>query len=393
MRILHIIPSLAPETGGPAQSVPQICKAFTKAGNEVVLFTTNWPKNEMTWNCFSEEIADGFKIVTFPSNPNLLMSNLPRSTNLIKAIRNNAQDFDITIIHSLWNPLVSFCMREFRRIGSRYCLMPHGMLDPVVLKRNRWKKIPWLILWERVNIEKASLIIFNTETELEKARRIGWVFKRTFVFPHIIDLSEWRELPRRTTFENKFPNVKGREVILFVGRINWVKNLDKLLEAISVVKRRRPSAMLVCIGPDNDGYRSKLEKYAQTLGIQESLLFAGMMDREDLKKAYARGDVLALVSKKENFGRVVGEALACGLPVVLSEGVDIGKNLPQGGPVRCVRAVPDEIAEALIKMLDRSVSQGLPDVQALALAEKTWGDSSVMQLLGVLNSTIEGTGR
>lgn len=391
MRILHIVPSLAPETGGPAQAVLRMCMLLAKAGNEVVLFTSSWPISDRP-NSPREQIGDSFKILIFPSKTSLLMSRLPRSPNLIRAVRECSQDFDIILNHSLWNPLTTFVMRKLQRVGSKYCLMPHGMLDPVVLKRNRWKKLPWAYLWERKNIEEASLIIFNTEAEEEKARQTGWHFKRTFVFPHIIDLSEWKESPPRSMFETRFPQVKGREVVLFVGRINWVKNLDKLLEAIAILRQIRPSAMLVCVGPDSDGCRSKIEKYAQALGIEESLLFTGMLDRESLKTAYACGDVLALVSQKENFGLVVAEALACGLPVVLSEGVDIGKNLPEGGPVRCVRAVPNEIAEALTEMLDRSASQGLPDPQALALARKTWGDSSVTQLLEAFNSVIEGKG-
>jgi glycosyltransferase involved in cell wall biosynthesis len=113
-----------------------------------------------------------------------------------------------------------------------------------------------------------------------------------------------------------------------------------------------------------------------------------MLNSEEIKTAYSRGDVLALVSQKENFGLVAAEALACGLPVVLSEGVGIGKDLPQGGPVRCVQPAPDEIAEALIGMLERSTCQGLPDPQARALAEKTWGRSSVKPLLEAFESAI-----
>jgi glycosyltransferase involved in cell wall biosynthesis len=391
MRILHIVPSLAPETGGPAQAVLRMCMLLAKAGNEVVLFTSSWPINDKTKKPFpKEQIADSFKILTFPSKTSLLMSRLPRSPNLIRAVGECSQDFDIILNHSLWNPLATFVMRKLQRVRSKYCLMPHGMLDPVVLKRNRWKKLPWAYLWERKNIEKASLIIFNTEAEEEKARQTGWCFKRTFVFPHMIDLSEWKEPPPRSMFESQFPQVKGREVVLFVGRINWVKNIDMLLEAMAIVRQRKPLSMLLCIGPDTDGHRAKLEAHAQTLGIQESLLFTGLMNKEDLKMAYARGDVLALVSQKENFGLVAAEALACGLPVVLSEGVDVGKDLPSEGPVRCVRPVPEEIAEAIITMLERSASHGLPDPEAQALAEKLWGDfnSSVKQLINAFKTII-----
>lgn len=387
MRILNIIPSIAPETGGPADGVHKICQALAKGRNEVVLFTTNWP-NHSDLNSLGKSSTDDYSIETFLSKPSWVTANFPQSPYLLEAVKKRSKNFDIAIIHSLWNPLVTFTMRELRRIEARYCIMPHGMLDPVVLKRNRWKKLPWTYLWEQKNIEGASLIIFNTEAEEQKARQTTWRFRRTFVFPHIVDLSEWKELPLKSMFETKFPRVKGREVVLFVGRINWVKNLDKLLEALVIVRQKRPSAMLVCVGPDNDNYRPKLGKYARSLGLQESLFFTGMMNKEDLKMAYARGDVFALVSQKENFGIVVAEALASGLPVVLSEGVDVRKNLPQEGPVRCVQPIPEKIAEALIAMLERSASRGLPDPEARALAERAWGNSHIPQLINTFKGII-----
>jgi glycosyltransferase involved in cell wall biosynthesis len=383
LHILHIIPSLALETGGPSKSVFRICKALADEGNEIALFTTIWPNKVANIEFPLEEFRDGVRVRTFSSAPNFLTSNLPRSKTLLRAIQKCSKDFDLAITHSLWNPLATFAMRELRRNKLPYCLMPHGMLDPLVFRKNRWKKLPWLYLWERKNVEEASLIIFNTKAEENKARQIGWGFEKTFIFPHIIDLQEWKELPPRITFEDQFSQVKGREVILYVGRINWVKNLNKLIEAFAIIHRVRPSAMLVFVGPDSDGNRKKLEKQAHALGVQESLLFAGMLDKRGLKMAYARGDVLALVSQKENFGLVVAEALAAGLPVVLSEGVDLGWNWESRGAMRRVAPDAKPIAEAILDLLERSATLGLPDKEARALAEQTWGNPqySVQQLL------------
>jgi glycosyltransferase involved in cell wall biosynthesis len=390
MKILHIIPSLALETGGTADGVQKICQALRKERSEVVLFTSNWP-NHSDLNSIGRSSIDGCLIETFPSKPSWVTANFPRSPYLVAAVKERSRDFDMVVIHSLWNPLVTFAMRELRRIGASYCIMPHGMLDPVALKRNRWKKLPWAFFWEKNNIEGASLVIFNTEGEQIKARQGRWRFKRTYVFPHIVDLSEWNKLPSRSVFENKFPQVKGREVILFVGRINWVKNLDKLLESLVIVRHKRPSAILVCVGPDSDGYRSKLERRAGMLGVSDSLLFTGMMNRKDLTQAYSRGGVFALVSQKENFGLAAAEALASGLPIVLSEGVDVGRSLPSAGPIRIVRPVPEEIAEALVSMLERSHATGLPDLEARSLAEKAWGNprSSVEGLINIFREVSE----
>jgi glycosyltransferase involved in cell wall biosynthesis len=287
----------------------------------------------------------------------------------------------LVITHSLWNPVATFSMRALRENETPYGLMPHGMLDPVVFRRNRWKKLPWAFLWERSNVEKAAMLLFNTATEEEKGKRCGWHLPQTFILPHPIDLAEWKDLPPRSTFEDLFPQARESEIILFVGRINWVKNLDKLIEALALVRQKRPSAMLVCVGPDDNSYKEQLVQRTRSLGLSQSVLFTGMLEGQPLKAAYACSDVLALVSQKENFGISVAEGLACGRPVVVSEGVDVANNWPSEGPIRRVQPKPDEIAWALIELLERSKRCGLPDLDARALAERQFQRSPLSEFL------------
>ena len=389
MRFLHVLPSLSLETGGPVQSVERLCKAVGKTGHEVVLYTTYWPKYDPSVSPEgSEKAGDGFTIKIFPIKPSLVTGDLPHSPALLKSLRNHCKEFDLVVNHSLWNPIASSAMRILRHNLVIYAVMPHGMLDPVVLRRHRWKKIPWAFLWERLNVENANLILFNTPAEERKARQSGWSLRRTFIFPHIVELQDWKELPPRSQFEIQFPQVRGSEVILFAGRINWVKNLDKLIEALAIVRQTRPLAMLVCVGPDNEGHRVELERRAQALGIHPHILFTGLLEGEELKAAYARGDVFALVSQKENFGLVVAEALASGLPTVVSEGVDLSQDWVSAGPVRRVSPTPEAIARALIDLLERSASRGLPDAEAREFAEREWGESRVPSMIATKQSLL-----
>jgi glycosyltransferase involved in cell wall biosynthesis len=354
MRILNVLPSISPETGGSVSAVLQLCKEQGKQGNEVVLYTTPWPNEEFLFPAHLENATSDISIRLFPWSRSRLMSQLPYSPHLVRALAAESMKSDLIIVHSLWNPLATFSMRVLRKARASYCLMPHGMLDPVVFKHNRWKKLPWAFLWEKANVEAASTIIFNSIAEERKAKMRGWHLHRTFVLPHFLDFAFWKNLPPRSNFEDSFPQVKGAEVILYVGRINWVKNLDKLIDAIARVRQSRGSAMLVCVGPDSNGCRAKLEQQIRNLGLNEYVLFTGMLEGDRLRAAYARGDVLALVSQKENFGLTAAEGLASGLPVVVSEGVDIAKD----------------ISKALVELLERSSIHGVPDPAARALAEK-----------------------
>jgi len=392
MRILHVIPSLAPETGGTAFSVSKFCEAQVRAGLDLTLYTTPWPRlgSPRDGMILKSMEKAGVKVRIFPAKETPLNLPLPHSPLLVEAVRDHGREFDLIVNHSLWNPVATGCMRTLRKMGLDYALMPHGMLDPVVFARHRCRKRLWAWGWERSNVEGASMILFNTRAEEEKARSCAWKLKQTFIFPHLVDLAYWKELPPPSLFEEKFPSLRNREVVLFVGRLNWVKNLDRLIEAFAMVHAQRPAAILVLVGPDTDGTRSQLEAQAENLGVKDELLFTGLLEGEDVKAAYARGQVLALVSQKENFGLVAAEALAAGLPVVLSEGVDMGRNWESRGPVRRVVPRPEPIAEAILGLLERSATLGLPDKEARALAERTWGNphSSMQQLLETFQKII-----
>lgn len=381
LRLLHILPSIAPETGGPSFSIPMMCRALAHEGNEVCLLTTYWPRKVRFTELQEKRVEETFTIHLYPTKRNYLTGHLPHSPKLIEAAAQMAPGFDFTLVHSLWNPLATFAARAVRRLGLPYGIMCHGMLDPIVLKRKWWKKFPWLFIYEGENIEKARLMVFTSQRSREKAHESGLSFQRTFIFPHVLDLADWKNLPPREEFEGVYPQVKGREVILFVGRINWVKNLDKLISALALLKKKRPKAMVVCVGPDNDGYRKTLEKQARSLGVAEDLLFTGILDRKNLKTVYARADAFALLSKKENFGLFAAEALASGIPGVISEEVDIAPLFASDPPVRLVRPYPEETAAALDSILRRSLSFGLPDLEAQALAKREWGNNRVQALL------------
>ncbi len=388
LRILQILPSLARETGGPTRSVVGIGKALASFGHRIVLYTTTWPL------CTGDvkpsirlEKDNGFEIVTFPAQQNRLFPNLPYSPALVKSVLDHSREFDIVHNFSLWNPVATFSLSALRRSGSLYCLSPLGMLDPVVIRRNRWKKLAWRLLWERANVEHAALICFTTRMEEQRARG-AWKLKRSVVIPHVVDLANWGVLPRPSVMEARFPQIQGREVILFVGRINWVKNLDLLLKALVKVRLERPEAMMMMVGPDNEGYQSVLEKQARRLGIENHILFTGMLQGDDLKSAYARANAFALVSQKENFGHTAAEALAAGIPVVASEEVGVAADWPACDAVFRVQSKVEPIAGGLIRALQRSAAAGIPDPAARSLARNFFDNSEGSHIYEALNSVI-----
>ena len=160
------------------------------------------------------------------------------------------------------------------------------------------------------------------------------------------------------------------------------------MDALELVRRKKPMALLLCVGPDSNGERKRLQSRAQALGLADHVFFTGMLQGEDLKAAYACANLLALVSKKENFGLTVADALAAGLPVVVSEGVDVAAGWKSTGPVRRVKPEAEEIAEAIIDLLERGERHGLPDAEARSLAEREWGKTRIVELVDRYEQTL-----
>ncbi len=369
MRILFVVPSINPHTGGPAQSNLRRAAEVARLGHSVELYSTKWPA---VGTAREKVFTDGVTVTTFPPNALPGLSHVPYSSELVRAVRRNICHFDVCHACSLWNPLISRTMGILRQRRIPYALTTHGMLDPVVLGRNRAFKWLWAAVWERENVESADLIHFTSEAEHAKACALGWRFRRTVVVPNPVDIDVSTQLPPRSAFERDFPCLIGKEVVLFVGRINWVKNLDQLVTAIARVHQAAKDVVLVCVGPDNEGYRSQLERQAERLGIRESVVFTGFLEGERLRDAYARADTVALVSRKENFGLAAADALAYGVPVVLSDGVDMGKEWP-APPVWRTAQDAASIARALDASLSHARTRGLPCLVARNLAEREWG--------------------
>lgn len=382
MRILHILPSLNPVTGGPAKSIPAQLKLMASMGHHVEMYTTDWP--DSTKESRQAEI-DGVLVTIFPATPIWPLHHVPYSRALIAELERVTDRFDMFHVSSLWNPLATHALTILRRRRLPYAITCHGMLDPVVFKRNWLAKWGWAELWERRNVENANLIHFTSEQELAKAKTRGWRMRKAVVMPIPVDTSA--TYPPYTTIERAYPQLRGKEVIAFVGRLNWVKNLDLLVSAFAMVRRDRPDAALLLVGPDSDGMQAMLEQQAAKLGVSDSLIFTGLLGGEALKAAYARAQVVALVSRKENFGLAAAEALSAGAPVVLSDGVDMGKHW-QAPPVWRVQQDPASIAQGLVSALCYAREVGLPAQAAFDLAKREWGEAQIFTLLDAFTDVV-----
>ena len=180
-------------------------------------------------------------------------------------------------------------------------------------------------------------------------------------------------MPRPGAFRAAFPVVDGR-FLLFVGRLSRQKGLDLLLGAFARLARERADLRLVLAGPDPEGYGAHLRALSERLGIQHRTLFAGLLTHEMKLAAFVDAELFVLPSYAENFGAAITEALACGLPVAISDQVNIHGELAAAGVATVVQCSVDSVAAGIASALgDAAARQRIATLgPALVQEHYTW---------------------
>jgi glycosyltransferase involved in cell wall biosynthesis len=259
-------------------------------------------------------------------------------------------------IHALWEEIQHQAARIANNRGVPYLFTPHGMLDPWSLAQSRVKKQLYMLWRLNRDLNRAAAIHLTSDAERDHVQRIV-ARSKLFVEPLGVDLSEFESLPARGTFRQRYPQLAGRKLVTFLGRIHREKGLELLVPAIAQLRRARPEldVALVIVGPDSQGYRATVEKLIADEGDtlrDDRVLFTGMLQGADRVAALVDSDLFALPSFHENFGLSVIEALACRVPVVISDEVNIHQEIARarvGGVTSCA-------VEPLVIELERWLS-------------------------------------
>lgn len=209
--------------------------------------------------------------------------------------------------HGLWTLIVAAMARLSRAAGVPLVISPHGMLEPAALAHRRWRKRCAMWLGQRAVLEAAELFVATSESEADSIRRLG-LKQPIAVVPIGVRLPE-DPLPRALT---------GTRTALFVGRVHPIKGLPRLIEAWSRV--RPPGWRCLIAGPGERVHRAALERMVQAHDLSANFEFLGALDCAGTASLYDTADLLVLPSLSENFGIVVAEALAHGLPVLATRG-------------------------------------------------------------------------
>jgi len=338
MRVLHVIPTYIPawRYGGPIRSVHGLCRALVRRGADVHVFATNVDGEGTSDVPLGRPVErDGVQVWYFaPGMPRRLY----RSPEMGGALAARCGEFDVVHTHSmfLWPTLAA--VRAARAARVPYVVAPRGMMvRELVERRSGMLKRLWIRLFDRPALQGAAAIHVTSVTEREELGRFDIETVTPTVIPNGVEpLGGGRRRP-----------TDGQPRILFLGRINWKKGLDRLIPAM----RHVPDARLIVAGNDEEGYTPQLKQLAEEAAVSERVEFIGPVLEEAKWELIREATLLALSSYSENFGIVVLEAMAVGCPVVVTPQVGLSDTVESSGAGIVVDGDPDRLGPAIAGLL------------------------------------------
>lgn len=331
MKVLCINPFYWPafQYGGPIAAVHELNKAMVKQGVNITVFTTNVGlENKVPTN--QEVNIDKVKVFYFKYIKYfefLGSTGWQFSPKISSCLRNSIKKFDIIYIPAIWNYPTIPAFYYSKHYGKPYIVAPFGTLYPYTFKKKLWKKMLYFHLIIKKYIHHATAIHYTTEDEFETCHTFLGLKNKTIVIPNAIDLSEFIEIPESEKLMAKYPFLKNKKVILYLGRITWIKGLDILIKAYAELAKTRKDIHLLIVGPDEAGYEKKVRAWCANYGILEKVTFTGILTGKSKLEAFTGSDLFVLPSYSENFGITVIEAMACRIPTIISNKVGIYREV------------------------------------------------------------------
>lgn len=322
LKILHCISSADPRGGGPIEGIKQQAVQRQSLVEVVTLDDPNEPAP-----------AD-FPAPLHRLGPARLSYRW--SPRLIPWLRENRHRYDIVVVNGIWQ-FNSFAVRAaLHGTDTPYVVFTHGMLDPWFRHRYPLKHLKKWLYWPwgdyRV-LRDADAVLFTSEEERLQARKSFWLYRcRERVISYGTAAVTGDPQNYREAFWAQFPALRGRRLLLFLGRIHEKKGGDLLLDAFAESVSRSPAGdpmHLVIAGPDDSPFAAELKQAALHLGIADRITWTGMVTGTLKWGAFHAAEAFILPSHQENFGISVAEALACGTPVLISNQVNIWREIAE----------------------------------------------------------------
>jgi len=339
MRVLHIIPSLDKEDGGPSVALPIMAEAVADLGVHVDVATTLTKQNAAVLGIPFGVVqhTKGYGTIYFPRQTRFYKISFP----LVRWLRKHAREYDLIHIHGLFSfaPVVAGWCAKLCKIP--FIIRPLGVLQSWGMKnRKPFLKMASFSLIERPLLESANAIHYTSQMEAEEASRLKCQ-SDDIVIPLAVPAVS-PTLLNPELFYNSYPHTKKRKIILFLSRIDTKKGLELLIDAFATMPYSHERPVLVIAGSGNDDYVAGLKLRCSKLNLADDLIWTGHLDSERKLSALTAAHIFVLPSQAENFAIALLEAMNVGKACITTPNVALASEPVTKG---CLCVVPEDSAQ------------------------------------------------
>jgi glycosyltransferase involved in cell wall biosynthesis len=335
---VSVVTHLDPLYGGLSAVLPRLASAITDTTELRVRIAAFCAPGESSSSFESPQVA----ITRWPASRLTWMTD----RRLTRDFGEQVKSADGIHIHGLWEQSTATAAHAARAFNKPYVLSAHGMLESWALKNKRIKKAIYSAITERRNVRGAACLHALTAAEAEDYRRFG-ARQPIAVIPNGVSVPRTLD---PEPFLSNFPLLRGKRIVLFLGRIHFKKGLDILVRAWATVAKRWPEAHLVIAGPDFEETRARIETLVTEHDLGGSVLFTGMLPEGMKWSALAAAQSFVLPSYSEGLSVSTLEAMGIGLPVIVTGQC----NLPEVASFEAgwvIQPNEDQLASALSEFL------------------------------------------
>lgn len=394
IKVLHVIPAIAPRYGGPSKVVVDIVDALLKHGLEVLIVTTNADGQRRLDVPIGRVVSyRGVPVLFFPRQ---FSESFKFSFPFTKWLSNNVRYYDVVHIHGVFSYTSMIAGKICRNFGIPYILRPLGSLDPWSLRRN-WviKKILWYLGIRDLIINASCIHFTSLDEKLKAISGVKFLGKVEFdklkengvIIPNGINLCKVNHSSEKILLYSKI-----KPYILFMGRLHPKKALDILIRSFDMVVQdyKFQNWNFVIAGDGDQDYVIKLKHDISRLHSKHKIHLLGWVDEDKKYSIIRESEVLVLLSYQENFGNVILESLACGVPVMVSKNVALSDEIQRNKIGYVVSLDSNEISESLKELLAKeSIRKEMGNRGRLLIEEKYIWEKIIPNMIDLYKKIID----
>lgn len=393
MRFLFVVGAFPPadKHGGTSVTNYALAKAIKSRGHSVFVLTTDRNGTERLDVPHGDTEWEGVPV----RYCRWLKSPLPfHSPEIGKVLEKRCSFFDIALISSAWTMYGVDAGIICRKTKLPYVMYAHGSFDQYALRISKIRKMLFWITFDKYLYNKADAVVALTEVEKYQMASMG-IRKPIHVIPNGVQSENNSKYITREDIDRKWPILKERPYILFLGRLHPKKGIDVLIKSFKKINRNHPNHVLVIAGPNEEDYGNEILKLIRHYDISRSVLLTGTVNGQLKEEILKMAEVFVLSSRSEGLPMAVLEAMAVGTPVIITQQCNV-PEVEEYNAGRVIKLDINELTGELTSILnDASLRKQMGQNGRLLVSEKfTWGqvaDSTIALCGNIINSKTKQT--